>query len=568
MSKTWPPKFTIDQKSVLQLFVGESFYSSVDASIREAVLNSIDAITRRQEVESELIPEIEIVFDRPSMTISIADNGDGMSRDDVESLFAKVGASASAIKHEMNNGNAIGEFGIGVVSYFLMCDNFSLETKSSEEEAIGLKFRRTMLDNETRAEVVQAERKEQGTKLILSIGESKNFDRALEKFPHWIRDVDGLVATKLPENEFIPHGGLSRDIRVVECDMPNWIQKARIGPPSKVSIWDTFDGAASVDVLYKGVFVEKVSIDNFWAINGAIHVDPKKFRPKLNREGFVGQNLENELEPVFRKCHPSVLEVALGCMQDIKSEDLTEPWSYHKWVTLWLAVPRTGEYKDVAQIWDREFFNRPTFRLLEAGGKDKFVSVNQIQEMGVDEVFLAPANLKKSNPLVQQAIRILRNSDKVVFQGITRQVGFLDRVHLVGDSTGDLLIQKLISLVPKIVRVNEVAHSVISKESIASIYNNVPVVKVVNLGANSVSIMPVEQEIWINAENDNGKRIIRKICELNSGHLGVWIAILEHPNSNRFDDFVSQIAKLLASRPSTPEVLGPVKRQFLRILAE
>ena len=42
----WPPKFTIDQESVLKLFTGESFYSSVDASIREAVLNAIDAIGR------------------------------------------------------------------------------------------------------------------------------------------------------------------------------------------------------------------------------------------------------------------------------------------------------------------------------------------------------------------------------------------------------------------------------------------------------------------------------------------------------------------------------------------
>ena len=51
----WPPKFTIDQESVLKLFTGESFYSSVYASIREAVLNAIDAIGRRRDVQPKCL---------------------------------------------------------------------------------------------------------------------------------------------------------------------------------------------------------------------------------------------------------------------------------------------------------------------------------------------------------------------------------------------------------------------------------------------------------------------------------------------------------------------------------
>ena len=53
----WPPKFTIDQESILNLFTGETFYSNVDASIREAVLNAVDAIGRRRDAEPPVTPQ-------------------------------------------------------------------------------------------------------------------------------------------------------------------------------------------------------------------------------------------------------------------------------------------------------------------------------------------------------------------------------------------------------------------------------------------------------------------------------------------------------------------------------
>ena len=76
----WPPKFTISAAPVLELFTGESFYSSVDASIREAVLNAIDAIGRRRDEEPDLAPHIEVVFDVSALTVTVSDNGDGMGQ--------------------------------------------------------------------------------------------------------------------------------------------------------------------------------------------------------------------------------------------------------------------------------------------------------------------------------------------------------------------------------------------------------------------------------------------------------------------------------------------------------
>ena len=100
---------------------------------------------------------------------------------------------------------------------------------------------------------------------------------------------------------------MSREIKPVSVDKPDWIHEAHIGPPVLFSSWDTFDGFARVDVLYRGIFVAAYEIPHLWAISGAIHVDPKRFRPKLNREGFVGDKLKAALEPVLRACHPKVL---------------------------------------------------------------------------------------------------------------------------------------------------------------------------------------------------------------------------------------------------------------------
>jgi HSP90 family molecular chaperone len=72
----WPPRLTVEIEPVLRLFTGESFYASADAALREAVLNSIDAIGRRRETEPDLKQKIEVTFDRSTTRITISDNGE------------------------------------------------------------------------------------------------------------------------------------------------------------------------------------------------------------------------------------------------------------------------------------------------------------------------------------------------------------------------------------------------------------------------------------------------------------------------------------------------------------
>lgn len=148
MAEDWPPKLTIETEPVLRLFTGENFYSSADAALREAVLNAIDAIGRRRANLPELNPQIEVVVDRNNQTLVISDNGVGMSKEALGKLFTKVGASAARLKDNANN-SAVGEFGIGALSYFLVCDRYELQTYKEGHEPIGLMFSEQMLDGKT-----------------------------------------------------------------------------------------------------------------------------------------------------------------------------------------------------------------------------------------------------------------------------------------------------------------------------------------------------------------------------------------------------------------------------------
>ncbi len=561
---TWPPKFTINQESILGLFTGETFYSNVDASIREAILNAIDAVGRQRDADPSLSADIAVTFDRQSRTVIVTDNGDGMGKTEVAQLFTKIGSSAATITTAAKDGqyHAVGEFGIGVLSYFLICQNFELHSLRNGNQPIGLEFSRGMLDGRSQARSVEPRQNTQGTQLVLSVDTEDHFSRLLDKFPHWVRDVDGLHAKEYPGGKEVHQGGLSREIKAVEISTPDWVHETAVGPPVLFDSWDNFDGSAHVDVLYRGVFVDTVTIDGLWAIAGAIHVDPKRFRPKLNREGFVGDTLKAELEPVLRAAHPHVLERAIECVRDVLGTERTKHWSLDRWVTLWLAVPRSGSYNRAAALWDKDFRNRKAFRLLGPAQKDEDVSVQDLVNLGTQELYVAPLSLQSADQITQQAVRVLRNSGRPVVQGISREANFLAEASLIGASTGDLLVNHFRGELPTLVAVEQVAASVVRQETAVNVFSDPPNVKLVRLGSNATPVVPVGEEIWINLDSRAGVEIIEEVCHRNEGHLGLWAACMKHAGQ-----YAQQIANILSASPSTVNRLGPVKRAFLRSLA-
>src|SRR2546425_6332851 len=102
-NETWPPRLALEPEPVLHLFTGQNFYSSADAAIREVILNAIDAVNRRSDASRQDVePTIEVIFDTQNSTLSVSDNGDGMSQSDLINLFSMVGASAASLMRDAN----------------------------------------------------------------------------------------------------------------------------------------------------------------------------------------------------------------------------------------------------------------------------------------------------------------------------------------------------------------------------------------------------------------------------------------------------------------------------------
>jgi molecular chaperone HtpG len=134
--------FQAEIKQLLHLMI-HSLYSNKEIFLRELVSNASDAADKLRfeaiatptlyENDSEL--HIRVSFDPSSKTITIADNGIGMSRDEVISnlgTIAKSGTKEFFSKlsgDQQKDASLIGQFGVGFYSGFIVADRLTVETR-------------------------------------------------------------------------------------------------------------------------------------------------------------------------------------------------------------------------------------------------------------------------------------------------------------------------------------------------------------------------------------------------------------------------------------------------------
>ena len=134
--------FQAEVKQLLQLMI-HSLYSNKEIVLRELISNASDAADKLRfeavsngalyEGDSEL--KIRVAFDKDARTVTISDNGIGMSRDEV---IANIGTIAKSGTKEFFNAlsgdqakdaNLIGQFGVGFYSAFIIADKVTLTTR-------------------------------------------------------------------------------------------------------------------------------------------------------------------------------------------------------------------------------------------------------------------------------------------------------------------------------------------------------------------------------------------------------------------------------------------------------
>ena len=140
--------FQTEAKQLLHLMI-HSLYSNKEIFLRELISNSSDAIDKlrfaslanESLLEGQSDYQITVDVDKEANTITLADNGIGMNRDEViENLgtIAKSGTAAFMEKltgDEQKDSQLIGQFGVGFYSAFIVADRVEVHTRKAGEEA-------------------------------------------------------------------------------------------------------------------------------------------------------------------------------------------------------------------------------------------------------------------------------------------------------------------------------------------------------------------------------------------------------------------------------------------------
>ena len=135
-------EFQAEVKQLMQLMI-HSLYSNKEIVLRELISNASDAADKLRfealangalyENDSDL--KIQIGFDKAARTVTISDNGIGMSRDEVIANIGTIAKSGtkeffqSLSGDEAKDANLIGQFGVGFYSSFIIADRVTLITR-------------------------------------------------------------------------------------------------------------------------------------------------------------------------------------------------------------------------------------------------------------------------------------------------------------------------------------------------------------------------------------------------------------------------------------------------------
>ena len=171
---------SIDSENIFPI-IKKWLYSDHDIFLRELISNGCDAITKLKKLDimgeydlpDDYEPQIKIEFSAENKTLSITDNGLGMTAEEVEEYINRIAFSGATdflekYKDKSNEDQIIGHFGLGFYSAFMVSDEVHIDSLSWQDGATAVHWE---CDGGTEYAMDEGSRDAIGTTITLFLNE-------------------------------------------------------------------------------------------------------------------------------------------------------------------------------------------------------------------------------------------------------------------------------------------------------------------------------------------------------------------------------------------------------------
>ena len=166
---------TIHTENIFPI-IKKSLYTDHEIFLRELISNSVDAISKLKmaslagEARGEVPePEINLAIDKENRTLSITDNGIGMTGEEIKKYINQVAFSSAEEfinKYQKSANDLIGHFGLGFYSAFMVAKKVEIDTLSYQEGATPVHW---SCDGSPEFELTDSSRSQIGTTITLTL---------------------------------------------------------------------------------------------------------------------------------------------------------------------------------------------------------------------------------------------------------------------------------------------------------------------------------------------------------------------------------------------------------------
>ena len=200
-------------------------YSDQDIFVREVISNACDAITKLEKLSligeftkpSDYKGRVDVIVDSDKRTVTIKDNGLGMTEEEVDKYINQIAFSGATdfintYKDKANDDQIIGHFGLGFYSVFMVSDKVEIDTLSYKE---GAKAVHWVCNGGTDFELTEGNKTDIGTVITLHLN-----DDCLKYDNEWeMREIIDKYCSFMPVEIYITK--LPKDTETIDADKKN-----------------------------------------------------------------------------------------------------------------------------------------------------------------------------------------------------------------------------------------------------------------------------------------------------------------------------------------------------------